>query len=484
MFMLKTHKRIAKVLLLLCALFLMMVNVHAEEPETEPTGTAGAAIVRTESGGDYLYDSATNKKVTGFSGIKEYPEKSGNFYYFKNTSGQIYANQVFSINKVYFAADKDGKLKTGPVTVSGKNYYFDPLTFERKTGWVTYGKYDYYFGTSGAQVAGWLKTTDATYYLNPDNKGAKVVSKWKKIGEKYYYFNEEGKMQKDGWLVVKGKDYYVNSKGERVTGLVTIDGKTYYLKKTGNKKIGWSTVNGKKYFMIKSGASKGEAAVGWKTITGKKYYFGADGSMKTGWVTTNDNRKYYLDPATGAMVTGTKVIDGTTYDFGTAGYLVPSGPWSIQVNQTTNVVTIFRGSTPVKAMLCSVGLNGATPNGNFKLMDKLYWHELMGPSWGQYCEHLTSDILFHSIPYQVRNNPRSLHGYTYNKLGQAASHGCIRLNVESAKYIFDNCPIGTPVKVFRGTSKDDPLGKPALVRVPDSQNYDPTDTFVNPYNAK
>ena len=31
------------------------------------------------------------------------------------------------------------------------------------------------------------------------------------------------------------------------------------------------------------------------------------------------------------------------------------------------------------------------------------------------------------------------------KLGRRASHGCIRLTVEDAKWIYDNCPAGTTV---------------------------------------
>ena len=48
-------------------------------------------------------------------------------------------------------------------------------------------------------------------------------------------------------------------------------------------------------------------------IKGYWYYFNADGSMKTGWLTLTDNNgnitKYYLNPETGKMTTGTKKIE-------------------------------------------------------------------------------------------------------------------------------------------------------------------------------
>ena len=66
--------------------------------------------------------------------------------------------------------------------------------------------------------------------------------------------------------------------------------------------------------------------------------------------------------------------------------------------------------------------------------------------------------------------------YDYNQLGRAVSHGCIRLAAGDAKYLYDNCPVGTTVKIFYGKSKDDPLGKPMPKYVGSwNKNYDPTD---------
>lgn len=154
--------------------------------------------------------------------------------------------------------------------------------------------------------------------------------------------------------------------------------------------------------------------------------------------------------------------------------------WSIRVNVATNTVTVYRGQVAVKAFACSCGeREGSTPLGNYQLKDKLRWHELVGPSWGQWCSHITGDILFHSLPYYTKNDNFSLDPYDYNQMGTAASHGCIRLTAANAKYIFDNCPIGTHVTVFMGTEEDDPLGKPMPLFVGDWAGvYDPTDITI------
>ena len=73
----------------------------------------------------------------------------------------------------------------------------------------------------------------------------------------------------------------------------------------------------------------------------------------------------------------------------------------------------------------------------------------------------------------------AMSSYGYNRLGQPASHGCIRLAAGNAKYIYDNVPIGTPVTVFHGSAKDDPLGKPASPHVGSwSKSYDPSDPTI------
>ena len=225
-------------------------------------------------------------------------------------------------------------------------------------------------------------------------------------------------------------------------------------------KTGWITVDGKTYYMSTVSSRYGQAITGWMQKGGAYYYFNEKGVMQKGWLTLG-NKKYYLDPSTGKMTTGKKTIDGKSYDFGKSGYITidttPTGPWSIKVNQSTCVVTIYRGSTPVKALICSVGLGGATPTGTFYLPGtKHRWHELFGNVYGQYTTTITGNILFHSVYYYTCGNNRTLSVQQYNKLGYPASAGCVRLTVAGAKYIYDNCPAGTKVTIFYGSSADDP----------------------------
>lgn len=157
----------------------------------------------------------------------------------------------------------------------------------------------------------------------------------------------------------------------------------------------------------------------------------------------------------------------------------------IKVNKQQNVVTIYKKEKkkykPYKAFVCSVG--NATPIGTFPLGAKYRWHELMGPSYGQYCSRITGSILFHSVwYYKISKNTQSY--VQYNRLGTTASHGCVRLTVADSKWIYDNCPSGTKVVIY-SSSNPGPLGKPKAKKMSGYMGWDPTDPDpANPYFVK
>ena len=157
----------------------------------------------------------------------------------------------------------------------------------------------------------------------------------------------------------------------------------------------------------------------------------------------------------------------------------------IKINKRTNVATVYNtaDNKAKKAFLVSCGK--ATPVGTFYTKAKYRWRPLYGNCYGQYATRITGSILFHSVWYYKNNDRSTLSVKEYNKLGKLASKGCVRLNVESAKWIYDNCKLKTKVVVFNGTSKNDPLGKPKLKKITSGKRkgWDPTDPDKkNPYN--
>lgn len=151
----------------------------------------------------------------------------------------------------------------------------------------------------------------------------------------------------------------------------------------------------------------------------------------------------------------------------------------LRVNKGTNVVTVLiqdgTGAYNIafKRFVCSVGND--TPMGTFYTPAKYRWRELMGPSYGQYSTRIVGGILFHSVPYN-KMNIYTLSPRMYNQLGTTCSHGCVRLTCGDAKWIYDNCVLGTRVDIIAGGN--DPLSKPKAQKLPLSQTWDPTDPNI------
>lgn len=161
-------------------------------------------------------------------------------------------------------------------------------------------------------------------------------------------------------------------------------------------------------------------------------------------------------------------------------------PYYIKINYAANTVTVYSLDTngnytvPVRAMVCSTGK--ATPtSGVYRTQNKYQWKLLNGNVYGQYSTRITGSILFHSVPYRT-NSKNSLISRYYDQLGKKASAGCIRLTVIDAKWIYDNCPLGTQVEIY-SSSNPGPLGKPSAKKIASYPNnikcWDPTDPDTN-----
>ena len=59
------------------------------------------------------------------------------------------------------------------------------------------------------------------------------------------------------------------------------------------------------------------------------------------------------------------------------------------------------------------------------------------------------------------------------------SLGCIRLTAENAKWVYDNCAIGTTIEIFEDPVNVGPYYKPTITPIPVEQTWDPTDPLVS-----
>ena len=167
-------------------------------------------------------------------------------------------------------------------------------------------------------------------------------------------------------------------------------------------------------------------------------------------------------------------------------YAAESGdplPYSIDVVRNQNVVLIYgKGEDGaytklVHAFLCSTGWT--TPSGRYTLGSRSEWWALFRGVFGQYAIGIYGDYLFHSVPYRSMRKD-TLESEEFNKLGTQASMGCVRLAVADVKWIFDNCPYGTPVHLY--DADELPVERPeqVLIDLDDPRaGWDPTDPDEN-----
>ncbi len=208
----------------------------------------------------------------------------------------------------------------------------------------------------------------------------------------------------------------------------------------------------------------------------------------TGWVDHDGARYYFVDGE--ALSGGWHEVDGYYFFFNNSGALIQNvdeiigkqSSYMIAVNKVANCATIYaKGpngefNVPVFAMLTSTGED--TPIGTFYTPEKYRWRFMINDTYTQWATRINGGVLFHSITYE-RTDPHTLITEGFNLLGVTESHGCVRLLARNAKWVYDNCALGTRVDVYNDSDIPGPFFKPYQKWIPADQNFDPTDPSLD-----
>ena len=434
---------------------------------------------RVINGKWYYLNPADGRMLTGF-----YKDATGQLFYSDGSGAMLSTTGWYLMNGTWYWVNGNGSLATGWINVGGTWYYmgengamktgwyqvngawyYSNGSGAMQTGWLNHGGTWYYLTGSGAMATGWINLGGTWYYLNPGN-GSMVGAGWHLINNKWYYFDGSGAMYSNRWI----GNYYVGGNGEMLANTwvgsywVGADGK-WIPNYDPDANANWVKSGNTWYYQRPDGSRLTNS---WKRINGSWYYFGADGAMTTGW----------------------KYVDGYKFYFGTDGKMVQDvdsligkqSSYKLTVNRVKCQVTVYAANEtgnyciPVKTFTCSVG-KAATPThvGTYQTVRKSNPVELMGPSWGKYGTQINAyGDWFHSVACSNPDPTYSLAAGNYNMLGQPASHGCVRLCVRDAKWIYDNCGLYTTVVV--SDTEYTPFDKVPTIKIPAGQNWDPTDT--------
>lgn len=446
------------------------------------TVTNGAAQV---DGIWYAFDASGRMASSGWV-------LTGGSWYLAEGSGALKTGWQRVNGAWYYLDPIDAKMATGDVAVGGNSYYLDDSGTMVASAWVRDATGVWrWFGADGALVSAidGLRATFAdgsvrsgltqlgnTWYLLDanviqtgeqvvdgkvrlfDEKTGEAVTGWQKSTDGFWLrYDAQGAMQ-TGW-VWDGAWYYLDPEtGVMKTGWVQVDGTWYLLSASGAMRTGWNNVGGTWYLMRSSGAM----CTGWAWDGSAWYYLESWGGMHTGWLSLNGTW-YFLDYDSGYMHTGWTWAGGQYYWFNEDGSLgsvdctwrdmfqwaqsyYSSTNWLMLTDTSGCRTAIYYGRhgawRPVKEWICSPGAP-ATPTvtGEFTVTGKGY-------SFGNgftcyYYTQFYGDYLYHSVLY-YQNSFRVMDG----RLGMHLSHGCVRLDIDNAKWIYDNIPYGTKVVIW------------------------------------
>lgn len=446
------------------------------------TVTDGAALV---DGTWYAFDGSGRMTSSGWV-------LAGGSWYLAEGSGALKTGWHRVNGAWYYLDPIDAKMATGDVAVGGKSYYLDESGAMVAGAWVRDAEgVWYWYGADGALVSAidGLKATFAdgsvrsgltqlgnTWYLLDanviqtgeqvvdgkvhlfDEKTGEAVTGWQKSTDgSWLRYDAQGAMQ-TGW-VWDGAWYYLDPEtGVMKTGWAQVDGAWYLLSASGAMRTGWNNVGGTWYLMRSSGAM----CTGWAWDGSAWYYLESWGGMHTGWLSLNGTW-YFLDYDSGYIHTGWTWAGGQYYWFNEDGSLgsvdctwwdmfqwaqsyYSSTNWLMLTDTSGCRTAIYYGHhgawKPVKEWICSPGaLATPTVAGEFTVTGKGY-------SFGNgftcyYYTQFYGDYLYHSVLY-YQNSFRVMDG----RLGMHLSHGCVRLDIDNAKWIYDNIPYGTKVVIW------------------------------------
>ena len=142
--------------------------------------------------------------------------------------------------------------------------------------------------------------------------------------------------------------------------------------------------------------------------------------------------------------------------------LPPAGTYKIVIDIYHQFATVYKKDNngeytiPVRYVVVSSGSGKhPTPRGTFKMGDSYvrFGKFVTYGVYGQYWRQITGAIFCHSLIYSSRN----ANSYTssYSSLGSRVSHGCVRMMVPDARWIYYNIAPDTECDIISGDKSDE-----------------------------
>ena len=138
---------------------------------------------------------------------------------------------------------------------------------------------------------------------------------------------------------------------------------------------------------------------------------------------------------------------------GRIGWIPPTAvrlfrdPWEVRVSLSARSLSVLHAGHIVARYTVAVGRPDApTPTGRFAVTDRLLTGDPSGP-YGC-CVMALSAVSPHAIQGWSGGNRIAVHSTTETStIGEAVSHGCVRVTVAEGRWLLDHLPLGTPAVI-------------------------------------
>ena len=371
-------------------------------------GAQGYRVYRRTSGGSWtrLVDSTTSTSYTDKSSLT-----SGTNY--------IYTVRAYSGSdwSWYNSGISVAKLNTPVLSKAENNSGGIKISWQCVKGATAYRVY------RKTSSGSWKRIVNSTTGTNYTDKNSLTS------GTKYIYTVRAIKGSSLSWY---------NTTGVSETKL-SIPSLSSAQKISGGIKVSWGSVKGATGYYVYRKPSGGS----WTRIASTKATSYTDKTSNVNYIYTV--RAYKGSDLSWYNSSGIRVI--TNKMLSKAQSFSSNTKWLILVDTKSNKVGIYYGSkgnwTQKKYWSCTSGAASTpTVKGSFTVQSK-------GLSFGSgytcwYYTQFYGNYLFHSVLY----NPGSKTSIQDGRLGINASHGCVRLSLSNAKWIYDNIPRGTKVYIY------------------------------------
>lgn len=341
--------------------------------------------------------------------------------------------------------EADGTLFTGFIRENGTLRYYSEGEAPEAEGWVTQEEDKYYVNKDGSvKISQLFRDGDAVYYV--DTAG-RMVHGFFTVDGRLRYFGEDGRMKEEaGWLELEGKYYYIDATAAVVTA------KDCPLEAPGEDAP----------YIYGMDTEKTGGSIGRYTVKGKDYLFDEHGMLLTGQVAADEYSFFYTDKDGAILMDQDITIGEKTYHAEADGRVYvgtmfektreygSATDYLILCNLDTQRTAVYEGEKGnwrlLREMLVSTGAPiNPTPKGTYETTVHTEHFNAYGVRAWYATGFIGGLYLFHSLPYESDSEPRVL---TEDRLGEPLSHGCVRMRLEDAKWMYDRLPLRTRVVIY------------------------------------